>query len=308
MTTSDDRILRYLRDTDTVQTASGLAVNIPELAYGEILERLAVLERYRFVESVWWGYYEITEAGVAYFDGQLNFQPPPETTSGDSDPGTTEDSESLHPIKKRIQSQGYQGNTETLERLCRESERTLDGQLSALNDIDSKAMKILRVNIVILGVIIAGTSIAVEDGVITISELANEYTIIGVLFLLLSTSVAALTYTASDSEVGIGAETIRDTMTAELSEQELELALTQSYSYWIEFNRSTIKYNSPQITLTSVFVVAGLIHFVLGMYDAFVGEFAIHFAVMAWVFIIGLALAAELPKQLKEAYREYNSE
>lgn len=211
----------------------------------------------------------------------------------------------LHPLKEDIRDLEYAGDTETLTKLREESQRTLRNQLDTLDDIDSKSMSILRINIVLLGLILTAVSIASDtpngSSIVPVTELNNLYFVSGIVAILVSTAIAALTYTASDSDVGIQQERIYSTIDANLSEREFEVAATQTYAHWIGFNRRTILLNAPYITLTTLLIVVALIHLSLGVYDAFLGDHTLMLAIVAWVSVFFLAYGAGLHSQLLKA-------
>lgn len=213
-------------------------------------------------------------------------------------------------LKKDIDDINYQGATEALTTTRKEAQRTLDNQLSAIDDIDTKAMAILRINIVLLGLVLTAISITTEvapegDGIVIVTALNNVYIGAGIISLLLSTALAALTYTASDTDAGISDDKIYAVIDANLTEQQLEVAATQTYAHWIQHNRKINKKNTPLITLTSLLVVVSLTHLALGFYHAFISEEWVDtwiITVVAWGLICLLAYLAGLASQLRDAW------
>ena len=118
-------------------------------------------------------------------------------------PTPSDPDEGVHPLTHRIEHLAYEGDSETAKKLRREAERTLGYQLEALHDIDPKAMAILRTNVVFIGLILTLFALAtdVRDDV-AITAFLNGYVAAGIVSLLISSMVAAATYTASDIEVG----------------------------------------------------------------------------------------------------------
>lgn len=218
-----------------------------------------------------------------------------------------------HPLKQSIGELEYQGEIETLQALRHEAHRTLDHQLAALDDMDSKAMAIMRVNIVLLGLILTLLSLAADDRIVEaelqyVTGLTNSYMFIGVLALLSSTSLGALTYTASDSDIGIESEKIHAVIDAGLTEREFEIAATQSYGYWIRHNRRTNKLNAPLVTLTSVLVIIALAHLSLAVYVAFIDRGTYLLAALTWMLLFVLVIIAGLPFQAYEAINVWQEE
>lgn len=212
------------------------------------------------------------------------------------------DTRDPHPLHDRLPD--FDGDLEAARRLRAEGRSTLDHQLDALDDIDSKASSILRVNMLLLGLILTALSLAAEDGIISLGELSNGYTFVGIIFLLLSTAFAALTYTASDTEVGIDSKTMRNALEADLTSREVEVGMAEGYAYWIDFNARTNTLNTVLITLTSWFIVISLANFSLGIYAA-VGTLSVWpFAIVTWILLGIWAALSNLLAQLRKAMEE----
>ena len=213
-----------------------------------------------------------------------------------------------HPIQSRVRAIEFDGDTETVKRLSEEGQRTVDHQLDALHDIDAKAVSILKLNLVIVSAILAIGSFVTEANVVTIADLNNVYNAIGIVSLVLSAALAASTYTASDSEVGMGDDAIRSVIEADLTKEGFEIATAQSYAAWIEFNDRTSVLNTSLITLTTLLVVVAIVHLALGVYDAFVGTHTELVVGLAWIFLLTIAGGVGLPRQLSRAVNELSWE
>lgn len=213
-------------------------------------------------------------------------------------------SDDIHPLRRQIDDLEFDGDTQTARRLSEEARETIDNQLDTLDDIDAKAMSILRLNVLLVGVILTAVSVAVEIDAVVLGELNNGYVAIGVGSLVLSTALAAITYTSSDSEVGIDGESIRAAVDASLDEEEFEAATAQSYAAWIEFNDRTNVMNAPVITLTMLLVVIGLVHLAIGVYAAVGGSNTNLVAVVSWVLMGPVVSASNVFRQLSRAIDE----
>lgn len=171
-----------------------------------------------------------------------------------------------------------------MKALRKEAQRTLDHQLETLNDIDSKAMAILRINTILIGLVLTVFAIAVDfQEEFPVGNFSNEFVFAGVISLLLSSMVAAATYTASDAEVGFSSETIHSVVDADLTEHEFEVGAASSYGHWIEFNDSTNIRNAPLITITSGLLILGILSLSLGVYDAIIDYQITIIAAVAYV-------------------------
>lgn len=213
-------------------------------------------------------------------------------------------SDDIHPLRRQIEDLEFDGDTQTARRLSEEARETINNQLDTLDDIDAKAMSILRLNVLLVGVILTAVSVAVEIDAVVLGELNNGYVAIGVGSLVLSTALAAITYTSSDSEVGIDGESIRAAVDASLDEEEFEAATAQSYAAWIEFNDRTNVMNAPVITLTMLLVVIGLVHLAIGVYAAVGGANTNLVVVVSWVLMGPIVYASNVFRQLSRAIDE----
>lgn len=213
-----------------------------------------------------------------------------EDDTGDSDPEITE-------MKRRIQELDYQGDKEVLRRLSQESGKTLQYQLQSLNDIDSKAISILRVNVLLLGLILTAASL-VADSSLDLAMFGNIYLYTGIVSLIFSSTIAALTYTASDIEVGIPSDKINEVIDSDLTEEEFELAVAQSHTRWIWFNNKTNIINAPLITLTNILLIISISNLALGVYAAVIGDHVIIGATIMWILLIIFVITSNLINQL----------
>lgn len=153
-----------------------------------------------------------------------------------------------------------------------EARRTVDKQNEVLNNIDDKAARILRINLVVIGLLLTGLSVATrsdggqsESARELLPVVANIYTELGVLALLLSTALAALTYTASASRIGLSGNSLRQIVFEGNAPDRKRLrGLANSYASWIESNYETNAYNAPLATGTLLLLVYAVTLLVLG--------------------------------------------
>lgn len=219
---------------------------------------------------------------------------------GDDD-GVSEDSDDgLQHIRQRIQNLNYDGDTETAKSLRKEAQRTLDHQLRTLDDIDNKAMSILRVNTVLIGLILSAFAIAADfQGQVPVADFSNGYLFGGVISLLLSAMVAAATYTASDTEVGFSYETVHGVIDANLTEREFEVGAASSYAHWIKFNDVTNIKNAPLITVTSGLLILGILSLSIGVYEAVLDYHTEAIALIAYLAYVVLLYFTGITTQIR---------
>ncbi|WP_136686905.1 hypothetical protein [Halorhabdus amylolytica] len=136
-------------------------------------------------------------------------------------------------LRQELRETDYAGNDKNLFELREEARETVDAQRDTLDDIDTKASRILRLNIALIGILVSVLSIGTQlgsdsAGFSGIDPFVNVYTGFGVGSLILSTTFAALTYTASELDVGISSENLTELLKADFSRKEMEELLVKT--------------------------------------------------------------------------------
>lgn len=189
-----------------------------------------------------------------------------------------------------------------------EAHRVVDNQIKTLNDIDAKAGRILRINLLLIGILLTGLSIAAPRnpngfGLISLSELDNIYNFIGIVCLLLSTGFAALTYTSSSSQAGMAAEELRNIIENDFSDLENIEGLVISYSNYIRYNRFVNSKNAPLGTLTLIFLVFGITALSLGVKQAVTSTVEYWILVVVGILLLAFLRLTGIYGQVKRLYR-----
>lgn len=192
-------------------------------------------------------------------------------------------------LRAELTSIDFTGDSELLSELRSEARETVNVQKETLRDIDTKASKILRLNVLIIGVIVSALSIAAQTGstdstLSGVEPFVNTYTKLGIGSLVASTALAAMTYTSSELDAGVDSDNLTSLLRADLPREDARELLVKNYIVRINFNRSTNIRNIPLITSTIVFVVLGVVFLSLGAYEAIVGP------VPSWLFTLSLLL------------------
>lgn len=140
------------------------------------------------------------------------------------------------------------------------AENSLERQFQTLSDIDTKASKIMRINVLIIGAILSIISLLVQEksAGFVINHL-NAYFLVSGASLFLSTIFSGITYTASQMRVGIGVKDLEKALEENYSEKEALVALNKGYSSWQRENENVIKFNSKLITGTILFLIYSVI-------------------------------------------------
>lgn len=180
-----------------------------------------------------------------------------------------------------------------------------------LTDVDSKASKILRINLILIGVLVSVLSIAAQgsgdatNGFGSLRPFINAYVEGGIIALILSTAFAAMTYTTSELDVGVSSDNLATLLKADYSRKEKEALLVKNYAIRINFNRGTNVRNIPLIQLTIVLVVSAVVLFSLGLYDALFQRVP-PAGLIGSVLLIGTVVwVSGLPRQLPRAIRDW---
>jgi hypothetical protein len=167
--------------------------------------------------------------------------------------------------------------TELLRVGREEAHRTLDKQMERLDGIDTKAAKILRLNLVLIGILLTGVSIIASNGdsdqlVANSSELLNIYTYFGIGSLLASTVLAALTYTSTNIRAGMSGRDIGKMISNDYSAKQNYRGMVESYSIWLQYNFKTNTRAAPLGTGTLLFLIYAIICISAGVFHAFIRD------------------------------------
>jgi len=135
-------------------------------------------------------------------------------------------------------------------------------------------MRILRFNFVIIGLLLTGVSIATDfgtaghvdmDQIRDTSQFVSVYTKYGGLSLLLSTTFAGLTYTASTMQLGIGSGLIEEIREETYDKPEYHESLVEYYADWVDENDDKLSVNAFLITFTTWLAIYGVLMLALGV-------------------------------------------
>jgi hypothetical protein len=177
-----------------------------------------------------------------------------------------------------------------------EAQRTFDAQLSTLDDIDSKAVTVFRLNVALAGLLFPALSFAAASEMAAAAALLNPATGLGVALFVLSAAVAGLTDTVAGQEVGVGPTGLRR---MESDSERVFLAdLVDGYTGWIGYNERTNVRKALLVTLAVVGTVAGALALGVGALAAFTDLLIVQI-VGAVLALTVFARVAGLPSRLR---------
>ena len=160
---------------------------------------------------------------------------------------------------------------------------TFDYQVERLREIDTKAIEILKANLVLIGIVVTGGSIVVQTE-FDLGGFLNPFTLASGVLLLVSTGLAAVTYTASDLRGGLSIGDVDAVVAAERrrasagegppageAESGFDERLLRSYAEWINYNARVIAVNDLLATVTVLLVFLAFVYVVAGVAAGAVG-------------------------------------
>ncbi len=146
-----------------------------------------------------------------------------------------------------------------------EAKTTFEYQVQRLREIDSKAIEILKANLLIIGVFVTALSI-IGQTELDISAFVNLHTAVGGLLLLISTALAGVTYNASNLRGGVDSVALERALEeSEAKGNHFEPTLVRSYGEWIEHNADVTAVNDSLITITILLVTDAFVYVVIGI-------------------------------------------
>ncbi|MFC6975842.1 hypothetical protein ACFQL1_16020 [Halomicroarcula sp. GCM10025709] len=180
-----------------------------------------------------------------------------------------------------------EANLAALQGACEEAKETVNHQMNWLQQMDTKAVKILRAVLVLIGLLLTALSVSVRSSSIQITQFVNLFTIAGGLALVLSSISAAITYIASSFEAGIGRRDLTEAIDEGYTEVKFHTELAKGYSNWIQFNQYVLQYNAIILALTIIFVINAITFLTAG---AIVGVLQVAFSPASTVVFAALVI------------------
>ena len=160
----------------------------------------------------------------------------------------------------------------TLSLTREEMRTTFEYQVDRLQEIDSKAIEILKANVLLIGILVTAASILVQTE-FEIGHFLNAFTVTGGVLLFVSTGLAGVTYTASNLRGGLDADAVERAIAGHERnpDEAFEKQLLRSYGRWIEYNAQVTAVNDILVSVTVLLVIVSFAYVVAGIAVAATG-------------------------------------
>jgi hypothetical protein len=212
-------------------------------------------------------------------------------------------------LKQKLTNTTYDPDGDSaLPSSLEEGRETLDNQISNLNDIDSKAARILRVNVLLTGLLLSALTVSSRNETAQLIDFQNVFFGLGIVLLILSTATAGITYTASSYRAGVSKKDITQIIEADLTEEEFNQVLAKSYATWISKNQTKEKINNFYSTTTILLLIYSVAYLSLGVFRALIQPVSLVLVGVANVSLFGLTLVSGYPSIVKEVIDEIGIE
>ena len=180
---------------------------------------------------------------------------------------------------------------ETLALAREETRTTFEYQVARIQEIDNKAVEILKANLLLIGIVVTGATVLVQTP-FDAASFFNVFTAVGAALLFVSTALAGVTYTASNLRGGLDADDIERSIQGDTD--AFETQLLRSYGRWIEYNAQVIAVNDILVTATVLLVVVSFAYVVAGIAAGAAGLSAVGTAVAFVAFTLPTAWLVRL--------------
>lgn len=188
--------------------------------------------------------------------------------------------------------------TSALEVVLERAETTIEYQLETVSEIEDRAIRIYRANLVLASLLLAGLSIAAETGGSAGRFLdLNIFAGMGLL-VLGSTAVAATILDNSGLFAGIDLDDV-DTAVRDGYDKHQSLSMLLSrYQRQLEFNDEALERKAWLLYLSIIVGFNGLVYVGVGVVDAFVVPLEIPFTYAILLSLCALPIAVFIAKVL----------
>lgn len=154
----------------------------------------------------------------------------------------------------------------TLRITRKEAREVLDTQLATITDIDEKAMRTVRIALLLVGIALSAS--AFPNAVM----LVNWVTISAVFSLVLSILCGIVTYGASNPAVGVSRRYLTEAREVPYTEAEWLTLVIAGYDEWIADAEQLTTSNVRTLTASQLFLGCGLVLLTTGVLLGLLGH------------------------------------
>jgi hypothetical protein len=146
-------------------------------------------------------------------------------------------------------------SNERREVIHREARTAIEAQQATLDDIDDKAMRTVRITVLILGVFAS----AIRLAALNVEDVNNLAAAAGGISLVLSVVAGVFTYTQSSLAVAPDREYIDQLSAGRFTDETWDENLIETLGEWIEENTAIISFNATTLLVTQILFVLGVV-------------------------------------------------
>jgi len=133
-----------------------------------------------------------------------------------------------------------------------EARSVLEAQQETISDVDTKAIRTVRITVVLIGVLLSAWKI--DSGLFEF-----KVAVLGGLALVGSLIAGTFTYSESDLYLGPSKEYIEQLTDGDFDDDSWREDLLYSFGVWIAENGEEIRFNSRLLLATQVLLVVGVV-------------------------------------------------
>lgn len=148
---------------------------------------------------------------------------------------------------------------EALRLTRKESRAVLDHQIATLNDLDDKAMRTVRTDVILLGILASAAGIAGPERLNQLDVVVQILSLAAGGCLFLSAIVGTGVYAVSDLSVGIGPSYRSEIRSQGYTEREWLEILLGDYDHWTNSMRQINENNAFYLTVTQALLALALV-------------------------------------------------
>lgn len=150
-------------------------------------------------------------------------------------------------------------DAETLRVQREEAKDVLEQQNEKLRDIDDKALRTVRITVLLLGALLSTLKLLGES-----ASPINGYMVFGSWLLVLSVVSGVLTYSVSGPYFGPGSKYVDRVLGRNPPRANWEVTLLRGYADWMEEMKELNDENAKLLLLTQTLLVAGVVFVTYG--------------------------------------------